>query len=87
MTDLSLPCDTEPEQHGPSCNPAVFDEHLATKCPECGNGTKCSPALCGRRQRIVVLRKLLQESADLLTKKPTAELYVLAQERVLRRKG
>lgn len=28
------------------------DPHLATDCPECGNGTRCSPALCNRRREL-----------------------------------
>jgi hypothetical protein len=67
------------------CEPPHGDPHLATDCPECENGRRCSPALCTRRQALHrgQLRARLEASVRLL--QGDGRVVDLAAERVARR--
>jgi hypothetical protein len=70
---VELPCDTEGNQlpvaragsegTPAGCKPVPSDPHLATECPECRHGLRCSPALCNRRRE---LHARLAESVRML---------------------
>jgi hypothetical protein len=71
--ECQLPCDTEPAP--------TRDPHLATDCPECGNGRICSPALCNRRRE---LHARLAESLRMLD--GTSNVVSMAEARRARRR-
>jgi hypothetical protein len=52
MSDLTSHTRDDLVELPSDCEPPHRDPHLATECPECRHGLRCSPALCNRRREL-----------------------------------